>query len=143
MSRTRGKREDISQRSCEQSEKVATTESEFPSRLIDATDQGTGRLEGQGARPSARSHKGGVGPRGGRGVEKERRSGVVPRWADLHGETYRSVVMLTFAKGASLKDPSGLFNSSLECNTGCATDLRKDEEVDEDAFRMLIRAAGP
>ena len=57
------------------------------------------------------------------------------------GETYKSVVKLTFAKGASLKDPSGLFNSSLEGNTRRAIDLHEGDEIDEDAFKALIRAA--
>jgi hypothetical protein len=57
------------------------------------------------------------------------------------GETYTTVVKLTFAKGASLKDPSGLFNSSLEGNVRRAIDIREGEAIDEDAFRALIRAA--
>jgi hypothetical protein len=57
------------------------------------------------------------------------------------GETYKSVVKLTFFKGASLKDPAGLFNSSLEGNTRRAIDVREGEAIDEDAFRALIRAA--
>ena len=57
------------------------------------------------------------------------------------GETYKSVVKLTFFKGASLKDPSGLFNSSLEGNTRRAIDLREGDEIDEKAFVTLIRAA--
>jgi hypothetical protein len=57
------------------------------------------------------------------------------------GETYKSVVKLTFAKGASLKDPAKLFNSSLEGNTRRAIDIREDDEIDEDAFKTLIRAA--
>jgi hypothetical protein len=57
------------------------------------------------------------------------------------GETYKSVVKLTFAKGASLKDPSGLFNSSLEGNTRRAIDLHEGDEIDEDAFKKLVRAA--
>src|SRR5436305_6392497 len=57
------------------------------------------------------------------------------------GETYKSVVKLTFFKGASLKDPSGLFNSSLEGNTRHAIDIREGEAIDEDALRALIRAA--
>jgi hypothetical protein len=57
------------------------------------------------------------------------------------GETYKSVVKLTFFKGASLKDPSGLFNSSLEGNTRRAIDLREGDEIDEQAFATLIRAA--
>src|SRR3954471_22046970 len=57
------------------------------------------------------------------------------------GETYKSVVKLTFFKGASLDDPSGLFNSSLEGNTRRAIDVHEDEEIDEQAFGALIRAA--
>jgi hypothetical protein len=57
------------------------------------------------------------------------------------GETYKKVVKLTFAKGASLKDPSCLFNSSLEGNTRRAIDFHEDDQVDEQAFRKLIRAA--
>jgi hypothetical protein len=57
------------------------------------------------------------------------------------GETYKSVVKLTFAKGASLKDPSGLFNSSLEGNVRRAIDLHEGDEIDGDAFTTLIRAA--
>jgi hypothetical protein len=57
------------------------------------------------------------------------------------GETYKNVVKLTFFKGASLEDPSGLFNSSLEGNTRRAIDVHEDEEIDENAFVTLIRAA--
>jgi hypothetical protein len=57
------------------------------------------------------------------------------------GETYKSVVKVTFAKGASLKDPSKLFNSSLEGNVRRAIDFREGDEIDEDAFEDLIRAA--
>ena len=57
------------------------------------------------------------------------------------GETYKSIVKLTFARGASLKDASGLFNSSLEGNTRRAIDLHEDDKIDEDAFKKLIRAA--
>jgi hypothetical protein len=57
------------------------------------------------------------------------------------GETYKNIVKLTFAKGASLKDPSGLFNSSLEGIARRAIDLHEGDEVDEDAFKTLIRAA--
>ena len=57
------------------------------------------------------------------------------------GETYKSAVKLTFAKGASLKDPSGLFNSSLEGNVRRAIDIHQGDELDEDAFKTLIRAA--
>ncbi|BCG86944.1 hypothetical protein MesoLj113c_30540 [Mesorhizobium sp. 113-3-9] len=57
------------------------------------------------------------------------------------GETYKSVVKLTFAKGAALPDPAGLFNSSLEGNTRRAIDFQKGEEVNEEAFKALVRAA--
>ena len=57
------------------------------------------------------------------------------------GETYKSVVKLTFAKGATLKDPSRLFNSSLEGNVRRAIDIHEGEKIDEAAFKDLIRAA--
>ncbi|MGF7004656.1 DUF1801 domain-containing protein [Aminobacter sp. BE322] len=57
------------------------------------------------------------------------------------GEAYKKAVKTTFAKGASLKDPSGLFNSSLEGNTRRAIDFREGEEIDEEALKALIRAA--
>jgi len=57
------------------------------------------------------------------------------------GETYKSVVKLTFAKGASLKDPAKLFNSSLEGNTRRAIDIHEGEKIDEAAFKSLIREA--
>jgi hypothetical protein len=57
------------------------------------------------------------------------------------GETYKNVVKMTFAKGASLKDPSGLFNSSLEGNARRAIDFHEGDKLDEDALKALIRAA--
>ena len=57
------------------------------------------------------------------------------------GETYKSVVKMTFAKGASLKDPAGLFNSSLEGNVRRAIDFREGEKIDEKALKTLVRAA--
>ncbi|HUE28210.1 MAG TPA: DUF1801 domain-containing protein [Solirubrobacteraceae bacterium] len=69
----------------------------------------------------------------------------VPVWSDhgmiCTGETYKSVVKLTFFKGASLEDPSGLFNSSLDGNTRRAIDFHEDDEIDDQAFVALIRAA--
>lgn len=69
----------------------------------------------------------------------------VPVWSHAGiictGETYKSVVKLTFAKGASLQDPSGLFNSSLEGNMRRAIDLREGDEIDAKPFKTLIRAA--
>ena len=57
------------------------------------------------------------------------------------GETYKAVVKLTFAKGASLEDPAGLFNSSLEGNTRRAIDIHQGDKIDEKALKALIRAA--
>jgi hypothetical protein len=57
------------------------------------------------------------------------------------GETYKSVVKMTFAQGAALKDPKGLFNSSLEGNTRRAIDFREGEKIDEAALKALVRAA--
>jgi hypothetical protein len=57
------------------------------------------------------------------------------------GETYKNVVKLTFAKGASLDDPKGLFNSSLDGNTRRAIDIREGEKIDEKALKALVRAA--
>jgi hypothetical protein len=69
----------------------------------------------------------------------------VPTWYHdgmvCTGETYKKVVKVTFAKGASLEDASGLFNSSLEGNTRRAIDFHEDDEIDEKAFKALIRAA--
>ena len=57
------------------------------------------------------------------------------------GETYKAVVKMTFAKGASLEDPAGLFNSSLEGNTRRAIDFHEGDKIDEKALKALIRAA--
>lgn len=69
----------------------------------------------------------------------------VPVWSHdgliCTGETYKNVVKMTFAKGAALQDPSGLFNASLEGNTRRAIDFREGEKIDEDALKALIRAA--
>lgn len=69
----------------------------------------------------------------------------VPVWSHdgliCTGETYKSVVKMTFARGASLKDPSRLFNSSLEGNVRRAIDVREGERIDEKALKALIRAA--
>jgi hypothetical protein len=69
----------------------------------------------------------------------------VPVWSHdgmiCTGETYKAAVKLTFAKGASLEDPSGLFNASLEGNTRRAIDIHEGEAIDEEAFKELIRAA--
>jgi hypothetical protein len=69
----------------------------------------------------------------------------VPAWEHrgllCTGETYRDKVKLTFAKGASLADPSGLFNASLDGNMRRAIDLREGDEIDEAAFKALVREA--
>ena len=69
----------------------------------------------------------------------------VPVWSHdgmiCTGETYKSVVKMTFAKGAALDDPSGLFNSSLEGNTRRAIDFHEGEKIDEEALKALVRAA--
>jgi hypothetical protein len=69
----------------------------------------------------------------------------VPVWSHAGiictGETYKSVVKMTFAKGASLEDPPGLFNSSLEGNTRRAIDFHEGDKIDEKALKALIRAA--
>jgi hypothetical protein len=57
------------------------------------------------------------------------------------GETYKNVVKMTFAKGAALKDPAGLFNSSLDGNTRRAIDLHEGEKIEEEALKTLVRAA--
>lgn len=69
----------------------------------------------------------------------------VPVWSHdgliCTGETYKNVVKMTFAKGAALKDPAGLFNSSLDGNTRRAIDFHEGEKIDEEALKALIRAA--
>ncbi len=69
----------------------------------------------------------------------------VPVWSHggiiCTGETYKDKVKLTFAKGAALDDPSGLFNSSLDGNSRRAIDIREGDVIDEDAFKALIRSA--
>jgi hypothetical protein len=73
------------------------------------------------------------------------KSGGTPVWSHdggvCTGESYKQVVKLTFFRGASIKDPKKLFNSSLEGNTRRAIDIREGETIDEDAFKELIRAA--
>ena len=76
---------------------------------------------------------------------EDRKWGDVPVWSHdgpiCTGETYKSVVKLTFAKGASLKDPAGLFNSSLDGNVRRAIDFHEGDAIDETAFKALIRSA--
>ncbi|RWC19246.1 MAG: DUF1801 domain-containing protein [Mesorhizobium sp.] len=71
-----------------------------------------------------------------RGVPVWEHAGII-----CTGETYKNVVKMTFAKGASLEDPSGLFNSSLEGSTRRAIDIHEGDKIDEEALKALIRAA--
>jgi len=120
--------------------KSATTEGESPSRLIDARIKELGDWRGK-MLSQVRALIKQADP----DVAEEWKWRGVPVWSHdgliCTGETYKSVVKLTFAKGAALKDPSGLFNSSLEGNTRRAIDLREGDDVDGDAFKALIRAA--
>ena len=119
--------------------KSATTQGESPSRLIDARIEELDDWRGETLsrlRALIRQADPEV-------VEEWKWDG--PVWSHdgliCTGETYKKAVKLTFAKGASLKDPSGLFNSSLEGNTRRAIDFHEGDEIDEDAFKKLIRAA--
>jgi hypothetical protein len=120
--------------------KSTMTEGESPSRLIDARI-----AELDGWRGKTLSHVRALIKQADPEVIEEWKWRGVPIWSHdgiiCTGETYKSVVKLTFAKGAALKDPSELFNSSLEGNTRRAIDLREGDELDEDAFKTLIRAA--
>jgi hypothetical protein len=79
------------------------------------------------------------------GIEEEWKWRGVPVWSHdgivCTGESYKQVIKLTFARGAAIKDPKQLFNSSLEGNTRRAIDIREGEKINEAAFRQLIRAA--
>ena len=120
--------------------KSATTKGESPSRLIDARIKELDDWRGK-----TLSHVRALIKQADPEVVEEWKWRGVPVWSHdgliCTGETYKSVVKLTFAKGASLKDPSGLFNSSLEGNTRRAIDFHEGDEVDGDAFKTLIRAA--
>jgi len=120
--------------------KSATTKGESPSRLIDARikelDDWRGKMLSHVRALIKRAEPEVIEEWKWRGVPVWSRDGII-----CTGETYKSVVKLTFAKGASLKDPSGLFNSSLEGNTRRAIDLHEGDEMDEAAFKTLIRAA--
>jgi hypothetical protein len=118
----------------------AATKGETPSRLIDARIKELNDWRGK-----TLSHIRALIKQADPEVVEEWKWRGVPVWAHdgliCTGETYKSVVKLTFAKGASLDDPSGLFNSSLEGNTRRAIDLREGDEIDVDAFKALIQAA--
>jgi len=120
--------------------KSATTKGESPSRLIDTRIRELADWRGKTlsrVRALIRQADPDV-------VEEWKWRGV-PVWSHdgmiCTGETYKSVVKVTFSKGASLEDPSGLFNSSLEGNTRRAIDFHERDEIDEAAFKTLIRAA--
>ena len=119
--------------------KSAATKDESPSQLIDARIRELGDWRGKTlSRVRALIKKADPDV-----VEEWKWS--VPVWSHdgiiCTGEAYKSAVKLTFAKGASLKDPAGLFNSSLDGNVRRAIDFREGDEIDEDAFKKLIRAA--
>jgi hypothetical protein len=120
--------------------KSAAPKAESPTRLIDARIRELGDWRGKTlARVRALIKK--AGPK----VVEEWKWRGVPVWSHdgiiCTGETYKSVVKLTFAKGAALADPSRLFNASLEGNTRRAIDIHEGDDTDEDAFKTLIRAA--
>src|SRR6202161_1399231 len=121
-------------------EKSAAAEGASPSELIDARIAQLGDWRGGGlARVRALIYQ--ADP----DVIEEWKWRGVPVWSDrgiiCTGETYKSVVKLTFAKGASLDDPAGLFNSSLEGNMRRAIDIHEGEDIDAAAFKALILAA--
>ena len=120
--------------------KSTSPEGESPSQLIDARVRELGDWRGETlARVRA------LIKRADSEVVEEWKWRGVPVWSHdgliCTGETYKSVVKLTFSKGASLEDPSGLFNSSLEGNTRRAIDLHENDRIDEKAFVALIQAA--
>jgi len=121
-------------------QKTATAKSESPSRLIDARIKELDDWRGK-----MLSHVRALIKQAVPDVVEEWKWRGVPVWYHggmiCTGETYKNVVKVTFAKGASLKDPAGLFNSSLEGNVRRAIDIHEGDELDEGAFKALIRAA--
>src|SRR2546430_16674453 len=119
--------------------KSATAKVESPSRLSDARIK-----ELDDWRAKTLSHVRALIKQADPEVVEEWKWRGVPVWSHdgpiCTGETYKSVVKLTYFKGASLKDPSGLFNSSLEGNARRAIDFHEGDEIDEAAFKALIRA---
>jgi hypothetical protein len=120
--------------------KSAATKGESPSRLIDARIKELDDWRGK-----TLAHVRALIKQADSEVVEEWKWRGVPVWYHdgmiCTGETYKSVVKLTFAKGASLEDPCGLFNSSLEGKVRRAIDLREGAQLNADAFKMLIRAA--
>jgi hypothetical protein len=113
---------------------------ESPSRLIDARIQELGDWRGE-----MLSHLRALIKQADPQVVEEWKWRGTPVWSHngliCTGETYKNVVKMTFAKGASLDDPSGLFNSSLEGKTRRAIDFREGDKINEKALKALIRAA--
>jgi hypothetical protein len=120
--------------------KSAPPERKSPSRLIDAKirelNDWRGRTLGRLRRVIKAADPEVVEEWKWRGVPVWEHDGII-----CTGETYKSVVKMTFAKGAALKDPSRLFNASLDGNTRRAIDIREGEKIDEKALKTLIRAA--
>jgi hypothetical protein len=120
--------------------KSAPAKGESPSRLIDARIKELDDWRGK-----TLAHVRALIKQADPEVVEEWKWRGVPVWSHAGlictGETYKSVVKLTFAKGASLKDPSALFNSSLEGNVRRAIDLHEGDAIDADAFKTLICAA--
>ena len=120
--------------------KSASQQSESPSQLIDARIKELGDWRGKMLAAVRRLIKQ-ADPKM---VEEWKWRGV-PVWSHdgliCTGETYKNVVKMTFAKGAALKDPSGLFNSSLDGNTRRAIDFHEGEKIDEEGLKTLVRAA--
>ena len=120
--------------------KSAPQESKSPSHLIDARIKELGDWRGEMlSRLRALVKK--ADPE----IIEEWKWRGVPVWSHAGlictGETYKNVVKMTFAKGAALKDPSGLFNASLEGNTRRAIDFHEGDAIDEEALKALVRAA--
>jgi hypothetical protein len=120
--------------------KSASQHSETPSQLIDARIKELGDWRGE-MLSRLRSLVKEADPE----IVEEWKWRGVPVWEHdgiiCTGETYKTVVKMTFAKGAALQDPSGLFNSSLEGNTRRAIDFHEGEKIDAEALKTLIRAA--
>ena len=120
--------------------KSSATEASSPSQLIDARIKELGDWRGE-TLARIRTLIKQADPE----VVEEWKWRGVPVWEHdgiiCTGETYKAVVKMTFAKGASLEDPSGLFNSSLEGNTRRAIDFHEGDKIDEKALKALIRAA--
>jgi hypothetical protein len=120
--------------------KSESPKSESPSQLIDARIEELGDWRGK-MLSRLRTLVKEADPE----VVEEWKWRGVPVWSHdgliCTGETYKSVVKMTFAKGAALNDPAGLFNSSLDGNTRRAIDFREGETIDEEALKTLVRAA--